>query len=218
MSEAVGRREALATVGKALGGCALAAAMLRKLEAADEPVAGKAAPAAGQEYKRRKEPDFPTTQNAKDAEAMFGQGFNCAQAVLSCCGKDYGVSREMGCRMGSAFVGGMGLMGLTCGSVTGAFMLVGMKHAQLDAKDAAPAGRANRVVREFSRRWNEMHGSLACKDLLGYDISTPEGLKAAAASKVFATRCPIYVRDAAALAEHLLAQDADTLGADKKGG
>jgi C_GCAxxG_C_C family probable redox protein len=152
--------------------------------------------------------DFPITQNARDAEAMFKKGFNCAQAVLTCCGRSFDLPEETGKRMGSAFVGGMGMMGLTCGSVTGAFMAIGLKHAQTDAADAAPAGRANRLVREFSRRFKQLHGSICCNELLGLDISTPEGLQKAVSEGYFtATRCPIYVRDAAALLEHLLAEE-----------
>jgi C_GCAxxG_C_C family probable redox protein len=152
--------------------------------------------------------DFPITQNAKDAEAMFKKGFNCAQAVLTCCGRNFSLSEETGKRMGSAFVGGMGMMGLTCGSVTGAFMAIGLKHAQTDSADAAPAGRANRLVREFSRRFKELHGSICCNELLGLDISTPEGLQKAVSEGYFTeSRCPIYVRDAAALLEHLLAEE-----------
>ncbi len=149
--------------------------------------------------------DFPITQNARDAEAMFKKGFNCAQAVLTCCGRRFGLPEETGKRMGSAFVGGMGMMGLTCGTVTGAFMAIGLKHAQTEAADNAPAGRANRLVREFARRFKQLHGSICCNELLGLDISTPEGLQKAVSEGYFAqSRCPIYVRDAAALLEHLL--------------
>lgn len=161
---------------------------------ADPPPVGKA--------------DFPITQNARDAEAMFKQGFNCAQAVLTCCGRRFGLSEETGKRMGSAFVGGMGMMGLTCGSVTGAFMAIGLKHAQIEAADNAPAGRANRLVREFARRFKQLHGSICCNELLGLDISTPEGLQKAVSEGYFTeSRCPIYVRDAAALLEHLLDEE-----------
>lgn len=203
------RREAIKLAGA--GSCAAAAAFLATRSllspalAGEEPAAASR-PAASEPSPRKTTATAPSAgPNATAAEAMFKEGFNCAQAVLSCCGKSYGLSREAGCRMGSAFVGGMGMMGLTCGSVTGAFMVIGLKHAQLDAKDAKPAGEANRVVREFSRRWKELHGSLCCSELLGHDISTPEGLQAIATEGSFTKKCPILVRDAAALVEELLA-------------
>ncbi len=162
------------------------------------------------------EADFPITQNARDAEAMFKQGFNCAQAVLTCCGRSLGLPEETGKQMGAAFVGGMGMMGLTCGSVTGAFMAIGLKHAQTEATDNAPAGRANRLVREFARRFKQLHGSICCNELLGLDIATPEGLQKAVAEGYFTeTRCPIYVRDAAALLEHLFLEESIEVAPEK---
>jgi C_GCAxxG_C_C family probable redox protein len=152
--------------------------------------------------------DFPITQNAKDAEAMFKKGFGCAQAVLTCCGHSFGLPAETAKRMASAFGGGMGMMGLTCGSVTGAFMAIGLKHAQTDATDRAPAGRAGRLAREFARRFKQLHGSICCNELLGLGISTPEGVQKAVSEGYFAvSRCPIYIRDATALLEHLLAEE-----------
>jgi hypothetical protein len=87
-------------------------------------------------------------------------------------------------------------------------MVIGLKHGRLDAKDPAPAGEANRLVGEFSRRWKELHGSLCCSELLGHDISTEKGLEAIMAEESFTKKCPILVRDAAALVEELLAADA----------
>ena len=152
--------------------------------------------------------DFPITQNARDAEAMFKKGFGCAQSVLTCCGRSFGLPEETAKRIASAFGGGMGMMGLTCGAVTGAFMAIGLKHAQTDAADSAPAGRAGRLAREFARRFKQLHGSICCNELLGLDISTPEGVHKAVAEGYFAAvRCPVYIRDGAALLERLLADE-----------
>ncbi len=152
--------------------------------------------------------DFPITPNARDAEAMFKKGFGCAQAVLTCCGRSFGLPEETAKRIASAFGGGMGMMGLTCGAVTGAFMAIGLKHAQTDAADNGPAGRAARLAREFARRFKRLHGSICCNELLGLDISTPAGVQKAVSEGYFAAaRCPVYTRDAAALLEHLLADE-----------
>jgi len=87
-------------------------------------------------------------------------------------------------------------------------MAIGLKHAQTEATDTAPAGRANRLVREFTRRFEQLHGSICCNTLLGLDIATPEGLQKAVAEGYFTeSRCPIYVRDAAALLEHLFREE-----------
>jgi hypothetical protein len=88
--------------------------------------------------------------------------------------------------------------------VTGAFMVIGLKHAMTDAKDSVPSGEANRLVLEFTKRFKELHGSICCKELLGHDISTPEGLEAIMKDSLFTKKCPVVVRDAAALVEDLL--------------
>jgi C_GCAxxG_C_C family probable redox protein len=152
--------------------------------------------------------DFSITQNARDAEAMFKKGFGCAQSVLTCSGRSFALREETAERVASAFGGGMAMMGLTCGAVTGAFMAIGLKHAQTDAADNAPAGRAGRLARELARRFKQLHGSICCNELLGVDVSTPEGVQKAVSEGYFAvSRCPIYIRDATALLEHLLAEE-----------
>ena len=204
------RRDMLQIVGGVAAGAAGALAATHGRQDAGEEQGHN--PAAQAEAIHEPPPvgqaDFPITENARDAEAMFKSGFNCAQAVLTCCGRSFGLPEETGKRMGAAFVGGMGMMGLTCGSVTGAFMAIGLKHAQTEATDTAPAGRANRLVREFTRRFEQLHGSICCNTLLGLDIATPEGLQKAVAEGYFTeSRCPIYVRDAAALLEHLFREE-----------
>jgi len=120
--------------------------------------------------------------------------------------------------MGSAFVGGMGMMGLTCGAVTGAFMAIGMKHAQLKADDPAPAERANRLVREFTKRFKALHGSISCNELLGVDISTDAGVQKAMENGLFTGQCPVYVRDSAALLEHLFVEEDKRISKGHTGG
>ena len=181
------RRGMLQVVGSVAAGAAgtLAATQSKQLSAADGsglPPHAKAASAPPPVGKA----DFPITQNARDAEAMFKKGFGCAQAVLTCCGRSFGLPEETAKRMASAFGGGMGMMGLTCGSVTGAFMAIGLKHAQTDAADNAPAGRAGRLAREFTRQFKQLHGSICCNELLGLDISTPEGVQKAVSEGYFA--------------------------------
>lgn len=152
------------------------------------------------------------TPNAEAAKAMFEKGFNCAQAVLCSCGKSFGLPQETGVRIGQAFGGGMGMMGLTCSAVTGACMTIGIKCVPPNANTPPPADDCNRLVRELTKRFTDLHGSICCRELLGHDISTPEGLKAIVADGSFTTKCPIFVRDAVALVEELLPGKTDSTG------
>ncbi len=59
-------------------------------------------------------------------------------------------------------------------------------------------------IQEFAEQFRERHGSLACRDLLGYDLSTPAGRLAAKASGRVDTFCPGLVRSAAEILETLI--------------
>jgi hypothetical protein len=45
------------------------------------------------------------------------------------------------------------------------------------------------------------HGTLICKKLTGFDISTPEGLSAAREEDVFHTKCPAFIKTACNILE-----------------
>ena len=138
------------------------------------------------------------------AVACFSEGFCCSQAVLSTFGPQFGLDRDAALRVSAAFAGGMGRLGDTCGAVTGAFMVIGLKYGTIDPADAQAKEMTYRLVREFVDKFKARNGSVVCRELLGYDISTPEGLEAARDKKRFATLCPKYVRDASEIVELLL--------------
>ena len=45
------------------------------------------------------------------------------------------MGREMALKVSGAFGGGMGHLGETCGAVTGAFMLIGLKYGKTRVED-----------------------------------------------------------------------------------
>jgi hypothetical protein len=58
--------------------------------------------------------------------------------------------------------------------------------------------------RQFIDEFTEKNGSINCTGLPGYDLSNQENFDQARAENLFATRCPEYVRGAAAILERLL--------------
>jgi len=138
------------------------------------------------------------------AVALFKQGFSCSQAILAAFAKDLGLDRATALRVASGFGGGMGRMGETCGAVTGAIMVLGLKHGSAAADDRQAKELTYARVQEFVRQFTGRHQTTRCKELLGLDISTAEGLSAAKEKNLFATQCPTYVKDAAEILERLL--------------
>lgn len=137
------------------------------------------------------------------ALSRFAQGCNCSQAVASTFAGDFGLDQETVMKIASGFGGGMGRMGQACGAVTGAFMILGLKFAPA-SMDREAKEQVYQRVREFARQFQERHGSIACRDLLDCDLSTPEGMRKNKEEKRSATICPGLVRDAVEILEKML--------------
>ena len=135
------------------------------------------------------------------AVVRFEEGYNCSQAVLSAFAEKLGMDHATAVKIASGFGGGMGRMGETCGAVSGAYMALGLKYGGVDT---ASKERTYQLVREFARRFLATRDSLRCRDLLGCDISTPEGLRHAREQGLFKSVCAKYVREAAEIVEDLL--------------
>ena len=142
--------------------------------------------------------------NTERAVTCFRGGCNCAQAILSTYSEALGLDRETALRIAAGFGGGMGRMGEVCGAVTGAFMVLGLHGGAASAADAQAKERTYTLVREFANRFTARHGCLHCRQLLGCDLSTPEGLQAAKDRQLFTTLCPKLVGDAAAILEEMI--------------
>ena len=134
----------------------------------------------------------------EDAASCLKEGFSCSQAVFPAYGTESGLDREIALRVSGALGGGMGRMGETCGAVTGAFMVVGLKYGKTKAEDNQTREKAYSLVREFVAEFESHNGSAICRELVGGDISTPEGMKTAR------NVCPKLVRDTAEIIERLL--------------
>ena len=144
---------------------------------------------------------------SKQAVERFRKGFNCSQAVLSVYAEEFGLCRETALKIACGFGGGMGRMARTCGAVTGAFMVIGLKYGNVDANEKVIKEKTYGLVREFARRFEKRNGSSICKELLGCDISGQEGLKSAKDNGLFASVCPGLVRDAVEILEEMLEKD-----------
>ena len=140
----------------------------------------------------------------EQAKSVFSQGFNCAQAVLSAFAPEFGLDPVMAYRVAAAFGGGMGHMGDTCGAVTGAFMVIGLKYGMTVADGSQSHRDAFRNAREFSRKFKELHGSIVCREILGFDIGDREAFREAQKKGIPQKICPRLVQDAARIVEGLI--------------
>ena len=143
------------------------------------------------------------------AISLFSQGYNCAQSVLYAFADDLGIDEVTAKNIALGFGGGMGRLQSTCGAVTGAFMVLGLHSGSKDGKDVFSKEKVFLKVQEFARDFNEIHGSLLCRDLLGVDMTTEEGMSEAKDNNLFMTRCTSCIKDAIKLLEEKYARSGE---------
>ena len=137
--------------------------------------------------------------NGERAVKCFNEGFNCSQAVFSAYAVSLGLDRDKALHIAAPFGGGMGRTAGTCGAATGALMVIGLHHKK--TKDRSEVyNQARTFLEEFERR----NGSMRCSELIGCDISTPEGMKRAQDENLFRTLCPDFVHSACGILEDML--------------
>ena len=135
----------------------------------------------------------------------FDKGFNCSQAVLSTYCEQFGLDYKTALKIATGFGGGMHING-TCGAVTGAFMVLGLKYGNTEQNKDAKEKTYRKVV-QYANRFSKRNGSVKCHDLLGCDITTFEGVQKAREKGLFSTICPKLVRDAAEILEEMLIEE-----------
>jgi C_GCAxxG_C_C family probable redox protein len=137
------------------------------------------------------------------AQNLFANGFNCSQAVFSAYAAQLGIDDETALKLASPFGGGVSHQGNVCGAVTGALMVLGLARGSASS-DKGKKDETDHVAEDFIRRFQDLHGSILCRELTGYDISKPGEMEKAKGKSVFQKTCPGLVKDAAELISRFL--------------
>lgn len=119
------------------------------------------------------------------------KGMNCCQAVACAFSKDVGVEEEFLFKAGEGFGAGMGGMECTCGAVSGAILLAGMKNSSGTAENPTK-GHTYQLSREIVKEFEEKNGSVICRELKG--VETKKVLRS----------CDGCIEDAARIARKVL--------------
>jgi C_GCAxxG_C_C family probable redox protein len=138
-----------------------------------------------------------------DAVSLFNSGFNCSQSVAGAYAEDLGLKQADALKMAAAFGGGIGRSGQTCGAVTGALMVLGMKYGMTVA-DPQAKERMYVIAQSFLKHFAARHGSVLCKELLNADISTVEGRAAMRERNTHAAICSPLIADVTAMLDEML--------------
>ncbi len=145
------------------------------------------------------------TARKEKALDYFSRGFHCSQAVLASCADLCSLTEEQALKLGACFGSGM-RKGEVCGACSGALMVLGSLYGQHDISDTESRQAANEVNDAMMRGFAEACGSYVCNDILGCDVSTPEGVQYARGNNLFKERCPKMVAAAMDVLEKILAE------------
>lgn len=111
---------------------------------------------------------------AKLAVDFFCGGYNCAQSVACAFADAVGFSEDEAYSTSAGFGGGVGGMRLTCGALSSAAMIAGLKYGKYDPNDNEKKTEMYRIVSEIVNDFTEKFGSNCCYELLtnaGVDFS-----------------------------------------------
>lgn len=144
------------------------------------------------------------TKRTDNAVSCFNEGFSCSQAVLSSYSDLFNLNRNTALKISQPFGGGIAHQGGICGAVSGAFLVIGLKYGRIEAEDLEAREKTYEKVLEFIDRFKGVNGSTICKELLGYDMSTPEGFQQAEEAGLFETLCPKLIQSSMEILEKIL--------------
>lgn len=96
--------------------------------------------------------------HADKAEAIFAQGFNCAQAVFGAFAEEMGMDMAQAMRVASSLGGGLGGTGEVCGAALGMLLAIGMGkgYAQADMEmKRQHTERVKRLMEDFRAQYGD---------------------------------------------------------------
>ncbi len=102
----------------------------------------------------------------EQAEALFVEGYNCAQAVLCAFEEETGLDHKTAMMLSSSFGGGMGRMREVCGAVSGMFMVAGLLYGYHEHSPASAKAEHYALIRDLAEQFKAQTGSILCRDLL----------------------------------------------------
>jgi C_GCAxxG_C_C family probable redox protein len=140
---------------------------------------------------------------APKARKDFLDEHACSQAVFMQFAQQMGLPENLAARIAAGFGGGMG-QAETCGALTGAYMVLGLRYS--DRNGIMPEDRetVTGMIQIFNERFIAKHGSLTCRGLLQCDISTEDGKQHAETQGLRESICADLVQSSVEILEDLV--------------
>ena len=145
-------------------------------------------------------------ERGERAEALFLQGYTCAQAVLLAFEDITGLEHTTAAKLSSGFGGGMGRLREVCGAVSGMFMVYDLVCGYAELGDMEAKKRTYADIRELAARFSaQSGGSIVCRELLAGVETTAGGDPEQRTAEYYEKRpCPRLVALAADVLDEFL--------------
>ena len=146
-------------------------------------------------------------EDAAQAQALFYEGYNCAQSVFLTFAERLGLEREEAARMASSFGAGMGRLREVCGAVSAMCLVAGMTAGYSDPKDDEAKAAHYQLVQQLAEQFRERHGSIICRELLGLGAGPDSFVPSKRTQEYYESRpCAQCIADAAEILSDFLAR------------
>lgn len=139
----------------------------------------------------------------EEAANLFMKGIDCSQVVAGEFAEETGMDQDTLRKMAACFGGGM-MCGETCGAVTGALMVIGLKYGHCKDDDTQQKEIMQKKVMEFKAHYARKHPSTMCRELLKHDISQPGEMEKVLEEGTMFTYCPRVVENVIQILQEIL--------------
>lgn len=145
------------------------------------------------------------SEKSVKARELFLKGYNCSQSVLGAFCEDLGLDLKTAMLISSSFGGGMGGLRETCGALSGAFMVIGLKHGYFTPDNPTDKAELYKKVRLVAEAFKEKYNTILCRELLEAQKLTVKTEPSIRTEKYYKERpCAVFVENAAEILEDIL--------------
>ena len=142
-------------------------------------------------------------ERSEQAKELFLEGNNCAQSVLLSFADDYGYSKELALKISAGFGGGMGKTQETCGAVSGAIMVLGIREGEKASDNNELKLGAYGSTKELISKFTDEFQTTSCRELTGCDFNTDSGNEKFKSEGVMEKICAPCVKRAVEIVESI---------------
>lgn len=129
----------------------------------------------------------------------------CGESILLAGCETLGIENELVPDIALGLAGGIGLQGKTCGTISGAAMVLSLGVASRETDYQKKKMQVFKAAGAMCKRFENQFGTTECRKLSGLDLTTAEGRKVLQ-QRVKAEKCRNFVEAAARMLAQSLAE------------